>query len=211
MWRGAARNRWAPGRDREPSRVGGQCCSWDPSSTLRDHTGGGARRCGQELPSWRGHSRVWAVECSEGPGGLQPFRGVLRESRETSSPNTRLPQAPPGLSRHHPSWASLWKAPLGLQDPPSAASPALPGVPCGTLTFQCEDGSCVKKPNPQCDGWPDCRDGSDERHCGEPGAEGLREEARARLEGPWPCLCLSSLCSSWPGSHCSPLPPSAYP
>lgn len=64
---------------------------------------------------------------------------------------------------------SLWKAPSGLRDPPLVAClvPSIPGVPCGTFTFQCEDRSCVKKPNPECDGQLDCRDGSDEQHCGE--------------------------------------------
>lgn len=58
-----------------------------------------------------------------------------------------------------------------------APTPSIPGVSCGTFTFQCEDRSCVKKPNPQCDGRPDCRDGSDEQHCGEPALPGGRARA----------------------------------
>lgn len=42
-----------------------------------------------------------------------------------------------------------------------------PGVPCGLFTYQCADRSCIKKPNPQCDSIPDCKDLSDELHCGE--------------------------------------------
>lgn len=65
---------------------------------------------------------------------------------------------------------------LGLRDllwqPVPTPSPT--GVPCGTFTFQCKDRSCVKKPNPQCDGLPDCRDGSDEQHCGERGLRAVR-------------------------------------
>lgn len=63
-----------------------------------------------------------------------------------------------------------------------APTPSIPGVPCGTFTFQCEDRSCVKKPNPQCDGRPDCRDGSDEQHCGEP-PPAARGRGRVGREG----------------------------
>ncbi|XP_032063059.1 transmembrane protease serine 6 [Aythya fuligula] len=39
------------------------------------------------------------------------------------------------------------------------------GVPCGPFTHRCDDGTCVKKPNPRCDTTADCRDLSDEEHC----------------------------------------------
>ncbi|XP_068798893.1 transmembrane protease serine 6 isoform X1 [Struthio camelus] len=39
------------------------------------------------------------------------------------------------------------------------------GVPCGPFTYRCEDGTCVKKPNPLCDTTADCKDLSDEKHC----------------------------------------------
>ncbi|NXC31117.1 TMPS6 protease, partial [Campylorhamphus procurvoides] len=38
-------------------------------------------------------------------------------------------------------------------------------VPCGPFTYRCDDGTCVKKPNPLCDTTADCRDLSDEKHC----------------------------------------------
>uniref|UniRef100_A0A8C3BJ40 Transmembrane serine protease 6 n=1 Tax=Cairina moschata TaxID=8855 RepID=A0A8C3BJ40_CAIMO len=39
------------------------------------------------------------------------------------------------------------------------------GVPCGPFTHRCDDGTCVKKPNPRCDTTADCRDLSDEERC----------------------------------------------
>ncbi|NXJ11984.1 TMPS6 protease, partial [Odontophorus gujanensis] len=39
------------------------------------------------------------------------------------------------------------------------------GVPCGLFTHRCDDGTCVKKPNPLCDATVDCKDMSDEKHC----------------------------------------------
>ncbi|NWZ95726.1 TMPS6 protease, partial [Nesospiza acunhae] len=39
------------------------------------------------------------------------------------------------------------------------------GVPCSPFTYRCEDGTCVKKPNPLCDTTADCKDLSDENHC----------------------------------------------
>ncbi|NXQ29672.1 TMPS6 protease, partial [Alaudala cheleensis] len=39
------------------------------------------------------------------------------------------------------------------------------GVSCGPFTYRCEDGTCVKKPNPRCDTSADCKDLSDENHC----------------------------------------------
>ncbi|XP_003202311.1 transmembrane protease serine 6 [Meleagris gallopavo] len=38
-------------------------------------------------------------------------------------------------------------------------------VPCGPFTHRCDDGTCVKKPNPLCDATVDCKDLSDEKHC----------------------------------------------
>ncbi|KAJ7425860.1 Transmembrane protease serine 6 [Willisornis vidua] len=38
-------------------------------------------------------------------------------------------------------------------------------VPCGPFTYRCDDGTCVKKPNPLCDTTADCKDLSDEKHC----------------------------------------------
>lgn len=34
------------------------------------------------------------------------------------------------------------------------------------MTYVCADGTCLKKPNPECDFVTDCPDASDEKHCG---------------------------------------------
>ncbi|XP_031689306.1 transmembrane protease serine 6 isoform X2 [Oncorhynchus kisutch] len=39
------------------------------------------------------------------------------------------------------------------------------GVQCTDKTYVCADGTCLKKPNPECDFITDCPDASDERHC----------------------------------------------
>ncbi|XP_045569224.1 transmembrane protease serine 6 [Salmo salar] len=39
------------------------------------------------------------------------------------------------------------------------------GVQCTDKTYVCVDGTCLKKPNPECDFITDCPDASDERHC----------------------------------------------
>lgn len=41
-----------------------------------------------------------------------------------------------------------------------------PGVQCTDMTYVCADGTCLKKPNPECDFVTDCPDASDEKHCG---------------------------------------------
>lgn len=35
------------------------------------------------------------------------------------------------------------------------------------MTYVCADGTCLKKPNPECDSVADCPDASDEKQCGE--------------------------------------------
>lgn len=54
---------------------------------------------------------------------------------------------------------------------PAFPQPRLPflfiGVPCSPFAYRCEDGTCVKKPNPLCDTTADCKDLSDEKRCGE--------------------------------------------
>ena len=90
------------------------------------------------------------------------------------------------------------ETPLGSGTHPlsPAPTPSIPGVPCGTFTFQCEDRSCVKKPNPQCDGHPDCKDGSDEQYCGEPW--GLRQAGLGGI----PLHLLGP--PAWEGGRCPP-------
>lgn len=41
------------------------------------------------------------------------------------------------------------------------------GVQCTDMTYVCADGTCLKKPNPECDFVNDCPDASDEKQCGE--------------------------------------------
>ncbi|KAK1885611.1 Transmembrane protease serine 6, partial [Dissostichus eleginoides] len=38
-------------------------------------------------------------------------------------------------------------------------------VQCSDMTYVCADGTCLKKPNPECDFVTDCPDASDEKHC----------------------------------------------
>lgn len=44
---------------------------------------------------------------------------------------------------------------------------ACSGVQCTDMTYVCADGTCLKKPNPECDFVTDCPDASDEKQCGE--------------------------------------------
>lgn len=39
-------------------------------------------------------------------------------------------------------------------------------VGCTDFTYKCKDNKCISKVNPECDGTPDCGDGSDEENCG---------------------------------------------
>ncbi|XP_070684275.1 transmembrane protease serine 6 [Pempheris klunzingeri] len=39
------------------------------------------------------------------------------------------------------------------------------GVQCTDMTYMCADGTCLKKPNPECDFVTDCPDASDEKQC----------------------------------------------
>lgn len=98
--------------------------------------------------------------------------------------------------RLHLPWALFWRL-LRAQGPTLCTLPPRPilGVPCGTFTFQCEDRSCVKKPNPQCDGHPDCTDGSDEQRCGEPWA--LRQAGVGRT----PSTCWAHEHGGQGGAH----------
>lgn len=40
------------------------------------------------------------------------------------------------------------------------------GTSCTDLTYRCKNKKCISKVNPECDGTPDCEDGSDEENCG---------------------------------------------
>ncbi|XP_069509114.1 transmembrane protease serine 6 [Ambystoma mexicanum] len=62
------------------------------------------------------------------------------------------------------------------------------GVPCGPYTYRCQDGICLKKPNPECDSMADCADLSDERDCdcGFQASTGRIVGGTASIEGEWP-------------------------
>ncbi|XP_073809573.1 transmembrane protease serine 6 isoform X2 [Danio rerio] len=62
------------------------------------------------------------------------------------------------------------------------------GVPCSDMTYVCGDGTCLKKPNPECDFITDCPDESDEKHCDcglRPFSSRIVGGADA-VEGEWP-------------------------
>lgn len=42
-------------------------------------------------------------------------------------------------------------------------------VSCTKYTYRCQNGLCLNKGNPECDGKKDCSDGSDEKNCGKQG------------------------------------------
>lgn len=50
--------------------------------------------------------------------------------------------------------------------PLNSSLPADSGVSCTELTYKCKNNKCISKVNPECDGTPDCEDGSDEENCG---------------------------------------------
>ncbi|KAF7217805.1 transmembrane protease serine 6 [Nothobranchius furzeri] len=62
------------------------------------------------------------------------------------------------------------------------------GVVCTDMTYVCADGTCLKKPNPECDSVTDCPDASDENQCD----CGLRQFSSRIIggtdasEGEWP-------------------------
>ncbi|XP_069072423.1 transmembrane protease serine 9 [Pleurodeles waltl] len=43
--------------------------------------------------------------------------------------------------------------------------PTQPRVPCTIFTYKCSNKACISKLNPECDGIPDCSNGSDEHNC----------------------------------------------
>ncbi|XP_069505706.1 transmembrane protease serine 9 [Ambystoma mexicanum] len=45
------------------------------------------------------------------------------------------------------------------------AGPTQPRVPCTMFTYKCSNKACISKTNPECDGVPDCSNGSDEINC----------------------------------------------
>lgn len=54
-------------------------------------------------------------------------------------------------------------------------------VPCTKHTYRCNNGLCVSKGNPECDGKKDCSDGSDEKDCGEQGHTVVQAHTEAEI------------------------------
>ncbi len=64
------------------------------------------------------------------------------------------------------------------------------GVLCSDRTYVCRDGTCLKKPNPECDFITDCPDESDEKHCGKSVCVRVCVCVRACVVCVFVCVCV---------------------
>ncbi|CAH2292212.1 transmembrane protease serine 9 [Pelobates cultripes] len=104
------------------------------------------------------------------PSTLKPPTSIGQ--RTTTAPRTTMSQTKSTRSTPKSSTtkgtSKKTTTPKTSTTAPRITEPAKPTqrpVPCTTATYKCSNRVCISKANPECDGIPDCNNGSDEQNC----------------------------------------------
>lgn len=120
-----------------------------------------------------GTSRFWLLKCLCSVGTCQPGEFSCRNGRcvpeklKCDGKDDCLDGTDESKCDRSKNRCPAGRRPAGwVLTPGSVSRPsALVLQRCSDFSFRCRDGRCISKQNPECDGRPDCEDGSDEDDC----------------------------------------------